>query len=459
MAPAPTRRVLTGWGRTAPSGADVRVPADAAEVTSLLAGEGAQGGVIARGLGRSYGDAAQCAGGTVLDTGALDEIGPIDPASGIVEVGAGVSLHALMRAGLPRGWFVPVSPGTRQVTVGGAVAADVHGKNHHRDGSFCRHVTRATLVTPSGVFEIGPGREEDLFRATAGGMGLTGVVARATVRMTPVETSWMVVDTERFADLDTVMAAMEASDAEYRYSVAWVDCMAGGRRLGRSILTRGHHAVRADLGRRQARRAQDPPGEPRLRVPFPAPAALLNPLTVSAFNEMWFRRAPRRRWGELQPLATFFHPLDGIADWNLLYGRPGFVQYQFVVAPERAEVVRRAVALLSGSRVPSFFAVLKRFGPGDGGYLSFPMEGWTLALDFPLGSAALPTVLDQVDEMVAAAGGRVYLAKDARLRPELLGAMYPDLGRLADARRRVDPEGLLRSDLSRRLGMEGGSRW
>lgn len=477
--PAPTpsvqTRLLRGWGRTAPSAATVVRPEHAEEVLELLASASAPGGrasagtlhpsqpssavgTIARGLGRSYGDAAQRAGGLVVDTSALDGIGPVDPATGLVEVGGGASLEALIRQVLPQGWFVPVTPGTRHVSVGGAVAADVHGKNHHVDGSFCAHLSGVTLATPTGLHVVGPGDppgDADLFWATAGGMGLTGVVLSATVRLVPVETSWMVVDTERCEDLDDVMSAMEASDDRYRYSVAWVDCSAGRRSLGRSVLTRGDHAPSSALGTgRRLARSVAPARPSRLRVPAPAPGGLVNRHTIRAFNEAWFRRTPRRQTAALQRLDTFFYPLDGLGDWNLLYGRAGFVQYQFVVGPDQGELVRRAIEMTTEAASPSSLAVLKRFGPSDPGPLSFPMAGWTLALDFPIGPPGLPEVLDCLDELVAEAGGRVYLAKDARLRPELLAAMYPRAGELAAVRRRVDPTGVMGSDLSRRLGLD-----
>jgi decaprenylphospho-beta-D-ribofuranose 2-oxidase len=420
-------------------------------VAEALAGAGP---VIARGLGRSYGDPAQCAGGTVLDLGALDAVGEVDPASGEVTVGAGASFHDVLARTLPAGWFLPVTPGTRQVTLGGALAADVHGKNHHRDGSLAAHVVRATLVTPTGVHEIAPGSDPELFWATAGGMGLTGVVTEAVLRMVAVETDRMVVDTERFGELDSVMAAMEAGDAAYRYSVAWVDCMATGRHTGRAVLTRGEHARRADLPSSAPPGGPRAPGPPRLRVPLQAPPGLLNPWTIAAFNEVWYRAAGRHGRGEVLPLAGFFHPLDGVADWNLLYGRRGFVQYQFAVGPDQGDVVRRAVGLLSTGRVPSFLAVLKRFGPGTPGPLSFPVAGWTLALDLPVGPEALPVVLDRLDAMVAEAGGRVYLAKDSRLSPQTFAAMYPRAPEFQEVRRRVDPDGVLASDLSRRLGLD-----
>jgi decaprenylphospho-beta-D-ribofuranose 2-oxidase len=451
--PDSSARLLTGWGRTSPTRAEVIAPSDTDELAGLLSKGGP---LVARGLGRSYGDAAQCAGGTVVDTSRFDSLELVDPTAGVLRAGAGVSLDRIMRELLPQGWFVPVTPGTRQVTVGGAIAADIHGKNHHRDGSWCRHVTSVDLVTPTGRSVVGPDDPSDseLFWATAGGMGLTGVVTAAIVRLTPVDTTWMRVDTERTRDLETVMAVMESSDHRYRYSVAWVDCMTRGRHLGRAVLTRGDHAGRDDLPVRRRATARAFPSGTRLRVPVQGPPGLLNLATITAFNEAMYRRAPKRRDGELQSIPTFFHPLDGVGDWNLLYGPRGFVQYQFVVGFEHGETVRHAIELLSDARLPSFLAVLKRFGAGDEGPLSFPVEGWTLALDLPVGPERLPQVLRRLDELVIEAGGRVYLAKDARLPAAALRAMYPRLGELTAVRRRIDPQGVLRSDLSRRLGLD-----
>ena len=449
-----TRRVLRGWGRTAPSASDVVRVSDPDDVDDLMAAAVAAGRrVLARGLGRSYGDAAQCAGGVVLDGTGLDTILASDLEAGWVRVGAGVSLDTLMKVLLPRGWFVPVSPGTRFVTVGGAIAADIHGKNHHRDGSFCSHVTRLSLATPTGRHEVGPEADPDLFWATAGGMGLTGIIVDATIRLLPVETTRMVVDTERTADLDDCMARMTARDDDYRYSVAWIDGLARGRHLGRAILDRGDHARLDDLPVGNRGGALDFDSGGRLSVPVTPPSGLINPVTIAAFNEAWYRKAPRRRVGHLASIPAFFHPLDGVEGWNRVYGPRGFLQYQCVVPDGAGDTIRAIVARVSEGRAASFVNVLKRFGPGDPGPLSFPMAGWTLALDLAAGAPALGPLLDGLDALVLEAGGRVYLAKDARLRPEALEAMYPDLPRWRAVRGRVDPEGRMVSDLARRLGV------
>jgi decaprenylphospho-beta-D-ribofuranose 2-oxidase len=441
------RTTLYGWGRTNPSAGDLLTPENEQIVTDLL-GKGER--IATRGLGRSYGDPAQLSGGVVLSNRAFNEIGNIDD-NGLVRVGAGVSFDELLQVSIPRGWFVPVTPGTRQVTMGGAFAADVHGKNHHVDGSFCSHVESLRLLTPLGAHDITPCSDPELFWASAGAMGLTGFITSLDLRLLPITTNQVLVDTERFSSLDAVMEAMKEHDADYRYSVAWVDCMTRGAHMGRAILTRGVHREHSDI----ASPSLEAPKTAKLVVPFNAPSGLLNPLSVRVFNELWFRSAPKHERGEAQSLSTFFHPLDGVRDWNRLYGRRGFVQYQFCVPDDAGDTIVRAIERLSSSGVASFLAVLKRFGPSNAGLLSFPMAGWTLALDLPVGSSALPRVLDGLDDMVLEAGGRIYFAKDARLSPTKVRAMYPKLDEFLAIKHRVDPDQQLSSDLARRLRLVG----
>ncbi|HUJ05663.1 MAG TPA: FAD-binding oxidoreductase [Streptosporangiaceae bacterium] len=449
-----TRRVrLAGWGMTEPTVADVAEPGSAEEVAGLVKGANAAG-VIARGLGRSYNNAAQNEHGLVLSMSHMRDVLSFDADTGVVVCEAGVSLEQLMTAFLPKGWFVPVSPGTRQVTIGGAIAADVHGKNHHSAGSFARHVPWFDLLTADGdVRTVTPESEPELFWATAGGMGLTGIILRAAVQLKRVETSRLVVDTVRTADIDETMDYLSATDKDYDYTVAWTDCLATRGSLGRSVITSGDFAVMSEIRYRD--RAQPLAFKPSALIGAPpvVPPGLINRGTVALLNDAWYRKAPRRRTGELQTIGQFFHPLDGIRNWNRVYGSVGFRQYQFVVPYSSSEVVRVALERISALRAPSFVTVLKRFGEGDPGLLSFPMPGWTLALDFPARTPWLPQLLAELDDMVLDAGGRLYLAKDSRIPAEVMPRMYPRYEDFRALRARIDPAGVFSSDLARRLAL------
>ena len=453
--PSDQQQLLTGWGRTAPTAAHVAPLTRADDAHAAIKTAGPRG-VLARGLGRSYGDAAQNGGGVVLDATAAGGLRAFDAETGLVTVAAGVSIDTLLRCFVPLGWFVPVTPGTRFVTIGGAVAADVHGKNHHRDGSIGSSVTQLRVVTPLGERVCSPDQDAELFWATLGGMGLTGVIVEATLRMLPVATAFLRVDTERARDLDDLMGRMESGDDRYRYSVAWIDCVTGGRNLGRSVLSRGDHAAVEDLPDKSRGAALRYDPHVRIAAPPFVPSGLVRPATARLLNEAWFRKSPRDERGAVHSIAGFFHPLDGVAHWNRMYGGRGFLQYQFVVPFDQGEVVRTAIQRLTAARCPSVLAVLKRFGPANPGPLSFPIPGWTLALDLAVGPPELPKVLDELDELVVAAGGRLYLAKDSRMRPELLAAMYPRLDEWRSVCDSVDPERVLQSDLDRRLNLRQG---
>lgn len=443
---------LSGWGRTSPVRCEVVRPRHARDVDDVVVDRQR---VIARGCGRSYGDAAQAVGGTVVDTIGLDRIIAFDAHVGTVTVDAGVSLDRLMRFVVPRGWFVAVTPGTRQVSVGGAIAADVHGKNHHRDGSFGQHVSAVTLRTGRGVEHLSPDGTPTAFWATAGGMGLTGVITSATLQLRPIETPLMASTTERYGDLATLMDALRAADATSSYTVAWIDTLNTGRRLGRGLVITAEHATRREV---EARRPDlvDATGEfvtrswrlPELAVP------VLNPTLGKVFNRAWYRiNRPGER---LDSISNFFHPLDAIANWNLLYGRRGFVQWQIAIPDSASWLIECALGQLADIGAGSFLSVLKRFGPANDGPLSFPIGGWTLAVDIPAGVAGLAATLDRLDRLTAGAGGRIYLAKDARLDPELVATMYPRLDEWRAVRNDLDPNDVFASDLSRRLRLTHG---
>lgn len=443
---------LVGWGRTAPTPAVLSPVHGDDDARAVLAARSPRG-LLARGLARSYGDAAQNAGGDVLDMTTANRVLHADLETGLVDVEAGISLDELMNRFVPQGFFVPVTAGTRYVTVGGAIAADIHGKNHHVAGSFAQHVHWLDLLTADGeVRRVAPDADPELFWATAGGMGLTGVILRARVQLKAIQSSRCLVDTDRTPDLDSLLSLLAETDHLYDYSVAWIDCVAKGPRMGRSVVTRGRFATLDEL---PVKRRADPlayHGSVKLSAPDVFPPGLLNPLTVAAFNELWYRKAPARKRDQLQSIPTFFHPLDGVGAWNRIYGPRGFVQYQFTVPFGAEAAMREALERISHSGTASFLAVLKRFGDGNPGLLSYPSPGWTLALDIPV-QKGLAALLDQLDELVVAAGGRIYLAKDSRVRPETFEQMYDTLADFRAVRRRVDPDGVFTSDLARRLAL------
>jgi decaprenylphospho-beta-D-ribofuranose 2-oxidase len=448
-----TRELLSGWGRTPRSTAEVHHPDS---IESLLEAFDKPGprGIIARGLGRSYGDPAQNAGGDVIDVTGVSGITALDVETGLVTALAGTSLHDLMRWLVPLGWFVPVTPGTRYVTVGGAIGNDIHGKNHHGAGSWCNHVTSITLATPAhGVVTVGPDDDPDLFWATAGGVGLTGVILDATFRLERIETSHIMVDTDRTENLDDVMALMSEGDDEYEFSVAWIDLLSTGRNLGRSVLERGRLARLDELGARARRDPLAYHAAVLLPIPIEAPSLLINPLTVGVFNELWYRKSAARGRAHLLNIPRYFHPLDMIKDWNRGYGPSGLLQWQIVVPFGAEDTMRRVVEEIAHAGFASFVNVLKRFGPGNSGLLSFPSPGWTLSVDLAADAAGASAVLDRLDEAVIEAGGRHYLAKDSRMRPETLAAGYPRLDEWRTIRSKVDPDHVLQSDLGRRLGL------
>ena len=443
------RQLISGWGRYPVARAVVARPDSLGDIAFPD-----EGSLICRGEGRSYGDAAISSQGLVLMTSGLRRMCRFDATTGLLVAEAGVTIGDILRAFVPHGWFPPVTPGTKHVSLGGAVAADVHGKNHHRDGSIGSHVRELELLLADGSrARCGPHDNAELFWATVGGMGLTGMITTVAVQLIPVETSYIVAQHFKAPDLATAFRWLEDSEHDDDYTVAWIDCLSRGQNLGRSIIIRGHHARRDELPSRTR-----PDLSVTTRAPFhlflDVPSFVVNPLSVALFNHLYYAAQGRKNRPFLVDHERFFYPLDIVDNWNRLYGKRGFLQYQFMI-PERGaeEGVRRILESLARHRRASFLAVLKRFGPGNPGPLSFPDRGYTLALDLPMTGRDVLDHLDAMDDIVLDFGGRVYLAKDARLASARLRPMYPRLDDWLRVKYAVDPKGRFSSDLSCRLGL------
>ncbi|WP_375174437.1 FAD-dependent oxidoreductase [Pseudooceanicola sp.] len=440
------KRDVSGWGRFPRVTAEVTRPRDEAALQAVLG----DSPVIARGNGRSYGDSAAQPRGTV-DMRGFSHFLDFDAETGVLTAEAGVLLGDVIRALLPRGWFPPVTPGTKFVTLGGMIAADVHGKNHRRDGSFGRYVAWVEVMGPDGtVRRASPQDNADLFSMTIGGMGLTGVILRCAVRMMRVPSGWIRQETHVAPDLDAAMEVFEA--AETQYAVAWFDCLGRGASLGRSLVMLGDHAEVADLPPDRRAAPYDVPLRRRKRVPLDAPGFALNRYTIRAFNSVYHALTARKAGQSLVDWDRYFYPLDAVLDWNRIYGRRGFAQYQ-VALPLAAsrDGLAELLGAISDAGQGSFLAVLKRLGPEEGRQ-SFPMEGYTLALDFPVSEAAL-ALLDRLDRITLAHGGRYYLAKDARVSGEVLHRADPRWTAFREARQAGGLAEVFASAQSERLGI------
>lgn len=399
------------------------------------------------GLGRSYGDACLNDGGTLIDTSPLNHFIAFDGGSGLLRCEAGVPLAAILELVVPRGWFLPVTPGTKHVTLGGAIANDIHGKNHHRAGTFGRHVRRFELLRSDGQRLVcTPDENEPLFRATIGGLGLTGLVTWAEFQLKRIESEFIDREALRVGGLEAFFELAEESDRHFEYTVAWIDCLAKGRGLGRGRFFRGNHApATAAAGR--ARRPRGP-----IEVPCYAPEFLLSPPTLRLFNSAYFHRQVLRLERRPVPWSAFFFPLDSVGHWSRLYGRRGLLQYQCVVPHAGGrEAIHGLLEQVAASGQGSFLAVLKVFGElTSPGILSFPRPGITLALDFPHRGRPTLELLDRLDAIVLEHAGRVYPAKDARMSAASFQAYFPEWRELA---RHVDPA--FSSSFWRRVTMTG----
>ena len=438
-----------GWGRYPRLDANVALPQSEGAIIDYVRRSQSQPPIddpksfIARGLGRSYGDSSLAS--TILRTQYLNHFQSFDESNGLLRCEAGVSLSQILEVFVPRGWFLPVTPGTRFVTVGGAIASDVHGKNHHISGTFCEHVTQMEMVLGNGEkISISPTEHPELFHATCSGMGLTGIILSASIRLKPIASSNIVQTTIKAPNLAAVLQAFEDHQAA-TYSVAWIDCLATGKDLGRSLLMLGEHAQEGPLLTQ---------GNKAIPIPMDMPAFLLNQTSISAFNSVYYNKILNTKSTQQIAYEPFFYPLDMLANWNRLYGKSGFVQYQFVLPKAAGEIgLREVLGPIANSGKGSFLAVLKIFGKVNQNLLSFPIEGYTLALDFKV-EPSLFDLLNQLDQLVLKYGGRLYLTKDARMSEATFKSSYTRWSEFESIRKQYFAIGHFASHQSQRLGLQ-----
>lgn len=431
---------ITGWGHYPVIESDVYAPQTPAPLSRRLTDREFVG--IPRGNGRSYGDSALA--GQTVSTRYLDQLLAFDQATGNLRCGAGVLLSEILDLFVPRGWFIPSTPGTKLISVGGAIASDVHGKSHHLEGCFSQHVESLSLMLANGeIVKCSRQEQPDLFHATCGGMGLTGIILDAAFRLRPIRSAFLRETTLKTPHLDEVLDLF-TEHAGARYSVAWIDCLSTGESLGRSLLMVGDFT---DDGRLETHRPSP------LAVPVNLPGFLLNRYTVATFNALYFHRVRDKKQERVVHFDPFFYPLDGIGHWNRIYGKGGFTQYQFVLPKDAGRTGMAAVLRrIAESKRGSFLAVLKAFGPANENLLSFPMEGYSLALDFKLEPGLLP-FLDKLDRIVLDHGGRIYLSKDVRMDADTFRAGYPRWQEFLKIRRACGADAVFRSLQSDRLGI------
>lgn len=430
--------IISGWGNYPKQEAQLLEPSSHSSIQAEILKKQT---LIPRGMGRSYGDSANAS--RVLQTKYFDRFLAFDPKTGLLTAEAGVTLREILNVTVQQGWFLPVTPGTSYVTLGGAIASDVHGKNHHHTGTFGAHVQSINMLLGTGdLITASQAENVDLFRATCGGMGLTGVMVSATVQLIPVQSSFI---NQKTVKADCIEAACEAFEfnSSSTYSVAWIDCLARGKDLGRSVLMLGEHSDSGGLDVK----LKDP-----IAIPIHTPAALLNTMTMTAFNGAYWYKAKHNK-KQTVPLVPYFYPLDAIGSWNKCYGKAGFVQYQFVL-PKADGVanMRKALIEITKSGQGSFLAVLKRFGEANDHLLSFPIEGYTLALDFKMTTSTIKT-LHRLDDMISDMGGKVYLTKDAIMREETFKSTYSNWQQFESIRQKYGATGKFSSAQSKRLGL------
>jgi len=407
--------------------------------------------LIARGLGRCYGDSAL--NETIISTLRFNRLLAFDDNTGVLTCEAGVSLKEIIDVFMPRGWFLPVTPGTKYVTVGGAIASDVHGKNHHNAGTFSNHLISVAVLLSSGSIQSCSRHENgDLFWSTCGGMGMTGIIVQATFQLIPIPSSYIVQETLRAGNLGQIMELFETS-IDWTYTVAWIDCLTTGKTQGRSILMRGKHAKAENLT--QWKEATEPfaiKAASKINIPVFMPNWILSNSSVRLFNSLYYNKAPRHTQRSITDYDKFFYPLDSLINWNRIYGKRGFTQYQFVLPKEGSgKGLKKILARISAAGLGSFLGVLKLFGKQNN-LISFPMEGYTLALDFPINERLFP-FLDTLDDIVLDYGGRLYLTKDVRMSERIFRGGYKKSEKFIALKHRYDPQNKFQSMQSQRLGI------
>lgn len=437
---------LANWGNYPVISCDETTFTQVDQVEDMISSHSS---IIARGNGRCYGDASLATNS--VSTLKFDKVLQFDTSTGVFECQSGITLDQILEIAVPKGWFLPVTPGTKFITVGGAVASDVHGKNHHAEGSFSNHIIDMDVIT--GKKETLTCSKEvlpDLFWATCGGMGLTGIITRVKFGLKKIETAYIKQKQIKARNLDELIRLFEEYN-QYTYSMAWIDCLQKGDSFGRGILIVGEHATKEELNTQQAAAPLSLPDKRPLSVPFNFPSFALNTFTVKAFNWLYYAKNTKREINNVIPYEPFFYPLDAILHWNRGYGKAGFVQYQFVLPLDKKEGLVEILKRISDAGLGSFLAVLKVFGHQDD-LISFPRQGYTLALDFPV-RKGLFAFLDELDQVVLQYGGRLYLSKDARMKKDVFWQSYPNAQRFAEIVKAYNGDKIFHSVQSERLGI------
>ncbi len=443
--------LVSGWGLNKWAEVNTSTPKNLDELVNLIK-ESNSGSILARGLGRSYGDAANLDGQTVINLDNFKKI-EFDPSNSTLTVGGGATLKEIIKEIVPKGFFLPVVPGTSNITIGGAVASDVHGKNHYQDGSFGNHVKKVSLVDGNGyIQELSPSIEnqKEKFWATVGGMGLTGVIYEVKVNLISISSSLISVDTRRFNHIEDLIMEMEKNAKDYKYSVAWIDSL---HKKFRGVLTRGNHLKFENLKINEQENPLVIKSTKERSKPKFLTKIFLNKFTVKVFNTLWFYKSPRNEIGKHESISTFFHPLDKIKDWNKIYGSKGFIQYQFFVPSDSKEKIKFVLDYLKQNDVPCFLTVLKKFGKRNSSYLSFPDEGWTLTTDIPNSIPRIDKILNILDKEIAKSGGKIYLTKDSIQSADIFKKTYRFFNYWKKIKKELDPELKFISDISIRLEM------